>query len=51
MPAFAVTFADGSNYPLPNAAVDVIDRLVDLRRNGRLRQSTGSAATLDSPWQ
>jgi hypothetical protein len=28
MPAFAVTFADGSNYPLPDAAVNVIDRLL-----------------------
>jgi hypothetical protein len=51
IPAFTVTFADGSNYPLPDAAVDVDDRLIVLRRDRRLRRSIGSAATLDSPWQ
>ena len=28
MPAFTVTFADGGNYPLPGAIVDVVDRQV-----------------------
>ena len=28
MPAFTVTFADGDNYPLPDAIVDVVDRQV-----------------------
>jgi len=51
MPTFTVTFADGGNYPLPGAIVDVVDRLVILRRDRRLRRSIGSAATLDSPWQ
>jgi hypothetical protein len=51
MPAFTVTFADGSNYPLPDAIVDVVDWLVVLRRDRGLRRSIGSAATLDSPWQ
>jgi len=36
-PALTVTFADASNYPLPDAAVDVDDRLIVLRRDRRLR--------------
>jgi hypothetical protein len=44
---FCVDHRNRSNYPLPDAVVAVIDRLVDLKASPRAALRHGSAATLD----